>query len=116
MATHRVTLGRYLRDFDAPCETGQLRARKRLTPWPEIRHWVPSTPGCLRATSEFLFAQSELQRQMRQAAAVEQQATQLQQDSLGGYARCSVLVSGNRLHSCGGRHQSAGAAQRRNLA
>jgi len=29
---------------------------------------------------------------------------------------CEGLVSGNRLHSCGDRHQSAGAAQHRNLA
>ena len=40
MATHSVTLGRYLVDFDAPCETGRLRARKRLTLWLEICHRV----------------------------------------------------------------------------
>jgi len=57
MATNRVTVGRYPRDFDAPCETGRLRARKRLTPWLEICHRVgahfPSTSVCLRAPWSF---------------------------------------------------------------
>jgi len=33
-----------------------------------------------------------------------------------GTRGAACLRSGNRLHSCGGRHQSAGAAQRRSLA
>jgi len=40
MDTHSVTLGCYPRDFDAPCETGLLRARERLNPWLEICHRV----------------------------------------------------------------------------
>jgi len=81
MATHCVTLGRYPGEFDASCETGRLRARERLTPWPgpEICCLVPSTPAYLRATSDFLFVQSKWQRQMWQAAAVQRQAALWQQ-------------------------------------
>ena len=38
------------------CKTGRLRAQQRLTPWKGLSvDSVPSPPGCLRATSEFLF-------------------------------------------------------------
>jgi len=51
---------------------------------------VPSSPGCFRATSEFLFAQSERQRQMREAAAVQRQTALWQQD---GQARAAARVA-----------------------
>ena len=37
---HSVTLGRYPREFDVPCETGRFRALRRLTPWLKICHRV----------------------------------------------------------------------------
>jgi len=111
-ANHRVTLGCYTRDFDAPCETGRLYARKRLIPWPLSPQYSRMSPSPSNL-GVFVCAKGAAAADEAGGDSVEA-GNPVASRWLGRVS--SVLVSGNRLHFCAGRHQSAGAAKRRNLA
>jgi len=108
-------------DFDGPCETGRLRARKRLTPWPEICHWLlsPQYSGCPRATSEFLFAQSNISDKCFMHRPCKQQATRSQRTRfLPIWPPCAVnigLMSATAQLPTGGRWAFCEAARLRYL-